>query len=181
MHRHNGVSLIELILAVVILGIVAAVAIPRFSSAAVAPDPGGQLRIELKVLRVAIARYYEDHGAFPGQHGDGQHSGGTEAGLLAQLTQYTDEAGRVSETRDGVHRFGPYLRDGVPACPVAARAGVTGVDVVDSVTFHELSTPQATREGPSEGRAGWIYDYETGQIAALSDGSDFAGRRYSSY
>lgn len=181
MQRRKAVSLIELILAVVILGIVAAVAIPRFSSGAVVSDPGGRLRADLKVLRVAIARYYEDHGAFPGRHGDGQHPGGTEATLLAQLTQYTDEAGRVSGTLDVMHRFGPYLRDGIPPCPVAARAGAAGVEVVDSKSFHERSTPHAAEGLPAEGRAGWVYDYETGRIAPLSDGSDLAGRSYCTY
>jgi prepilin-type N-terminal cleavage/methylation domain-containing protein len=181
MYRHNAVSLIELILAVVILGIVAAVTIPRFSSAAPAPDPSGQLRTDLKILRVAIARYHQDHNAFPGAHADGQHPGGTEAGLLAQLTLYTDEAGRVSETLDVTHRFGPYLRDGLPPCPVAPRPGVTGVEVVDSGSWSRLLAAEPVKAGPAEGGAGWVYNYESGQIAPLSQSTDSAGRQYCLY
>ncbi|MCK4342851.1 MAG: prepilin-type N-terminal cleavage/methylation domain-containing protein, partial [Phycisphaerae bacterium] len=93
---HKGVSLIELIIALVILALLAALAIPRFSRAAAQPDEGAILRAHLKVLRVAIERYYQDHDVFPGCHADGLNPAGSEAAFIAQLTKFSDERGRVN-------------------------------------------------------------------------------------
>ena len=95
--------------------------------------------------------------------------------------RFTDEAGRVTSTRDALHRFGPYLRNGLPPCPVGARPGLTGVSVLDNAGWNRLWTAQPVAEGSGESRAGWVYNYESGQIAPNSTAADSAGRRYSSY
>ena len=169
----RGVSLIEIILAVVILGLVAVVTLPRLSRAAASPDSGAQLRADLKILRVAIERYYQDHVAYPGQQGDGMHPARTPEATVAQLTRYTNERGQTADRPDASHRFGPYLRDGIMPCPVAVRADLTGVRVVvGTVDVGHFSAADDT---------GWIYNCETGQIAANSAANDAAGRRYASY
>jgi prepilin-type N-terminal cleavage/methylation domain-containing protein len=173
MRRRKGVSLIEIILAVVILGLVAALTIPRLSSAAVAPDGTALLREHLKVLRVAIERYYQDHGVFPGQSADGAHAGGTAATVIAQLTQYSDAAGIVTDTPDEAHPFGPYLREEFPACPVPPHVGARGVHV----TAASAAPPLA----PADVECGWSYNCETGQIAPNSAALDAAGRSYCNY
>lgn len=172
-HRNLAVSAIEVILAIVILGLVALLTIPRLSPAATAPDEGALLRERLRILRVAIERYYQDHRAYPGQHSDGRNAARTEAAAVAQLTRFTDMDGAVAELGDESHRFGPYLRDGVPACPVPPRAGTCGMHVVGGTTAPAF-TEQATH-------AGWVYNCDTGQVAPNSNASDNAARAYTSY
>jgi len=171
--RAKGISIVELILAIVVLGVVATLAIPRFSGAAQAPDESALLRDRLQVLRVAIERYYQDHGAFPGQYGDGRAPRSTAEAFRSQLTQFTDEIGRVAESRDASHRFGPYLRDGVPVCPVAGDGHLGGVHVISGADL-----PAFTAEAPD---AGWVYNCDTGQIGPNAAGTDSAGRSYAGY
>lgn len=173
MSRTKAVSLIEMILAVAILGLVAALTLPRFSTAAEAPDEGALLHERLKILRVAIERYHEDHGVYPGRDLSNSVADCSAATLIAQLTQYTNEQGGTSPVRAGGHAFGPYLRDGIPACPVPPCAGESGVQVVGAGSALGYS---------SEARAaGWLYNCETGQIEPNSDATDVGGRAYISY
>jgi len=110
------------------LGLVAAVTVPRFSRAAVAPRAVNAvpLRDSLRTLRIAIERYYLDHRAYPAQYADAVAPAASAAAFEAQLTRYNRRVRPVANARDAVHRFGPYLRDGVPLCPLpgGSRAGV---------------------------------------------------------
>jgi type II secretory pathway pseudopilin PulG len=169
----TAVNAIEVILALLILGLVALLAVPRLSPAAPPPDEGALLRERLRLLRVAIERYYQDHGAHPGQHGDGRNPARSEAAFVSQLTQFSDEVGRVAISGDAVHCFGPYLRDGIPACPIAPRLGLCGVHVIGGA-----GAPAFTEEAA---HAGWVYNCDTGQIAPNSHATDQAGKSLSQY
>ncbi len=171
--RSCAVSLVEVLIALVLLGIVAALTIPHLGQAATRPDEGLVLHEDLQILRVAIERYYQDHHAYPGAQGDGENAGGTAAAFANQLTRYTDDAGHASEIRNATHRFGPYLRDGIPPCPVAPRLGMAGV--------HVEGDAMAPRFVPDDPNAGWSYNCETGQITANSNQGDGAGREYQNY
>lgn len=172
MYGRKAVSAVEVIVAVVILGLLVALAIPRFTRAA-AHEQDARLRGCLKVLRVAIERYYQDHHAFPGQHGDGSSPAASPATFVAQLTKFTDQRGRVSDVKDALHRFGPYLRDGVPQCPVPPHLGRAGVHVIRGGTAPAFADQAA--------EAGWVYNCQTGQIVANSNATDSTGRSYLSY
>ena len=173
MRGSKAISVLEVVLAVVVLGLVALLTIPRLSPAATAPDSGAVLRERLRLLRVAIERYYQDHGAYPGQHGDGRDAARTEAAVLAQLTGFTDPEGDVVAIGDELHRLGPYLRDGMVTCPVPPRAGASGLYVIGGTAAPAFSE-QALE-------AGWIYNCDTGHIAPNSDANDAGGRPYTSY
>lgn len=166
----SALSVIELIVAVLIIGIIAAIAVPRFSQAA-DDDDGEELRQGLNAMRFAIELYYFEHGEYPGQLGDGVYDAGTAEAFISQLTGVTDENGHVSGERDAQHHYGPYLRLGIPPCPVPPRVGLTGVHVVDSA-------PQFT---PSAAQAGWVYNCRTGDVALNSDITDPAGVQYDDY
>ncbi|MEW6250981.1 MAG: hypothetical protein AB1716_10070 [Planctomycetota bacterium] len=174
--RGRAVSVVEVVIALVVLGIVAAVTLPRFSRAATAgPDEETLLRDRLRVLRVAIERYYQDHRSWPGQHGDGQNAGGTAAAFVAQLMQRTDESGRiVTEEPQHGRLFGPYLTEGVPASPVGLLRGERGVHVIRGSAL-----PLPLTAG--ESAAAWVYNCDTGQIGCNSTGRDAAGRSHAGY
>ncbi len=170
--NRRALTWVEILVALVLLGVIAALTVPRFSRAAAAPaDDSARLRDRLRVLRVAIERYYRDHHAYPAQFADGQAPACSPAAFEAQLTRFTDESGRVADAPDAVHRFGPYLRDGLPPCPLPAGAR-TGVHV----------TPGSQPPEPDpDSAAGWVYNCQTGQICANSAARDATGVIYAHY
>ncbi len=165
-------SLVEMIIVVVIIGILAAIAIPRLSRGASGAADSG-VRGNLSVLRNGIELYFYEHGEYPGKNAAGAAIAGSEAALIAQLTQYTDDAGDPSLTRDATHRFGPYLRKGMPPCPVAPRIGKTGVAMVSGVTVPAYTAAAAD--------AGWVFNFDTGDIVVNSNNTDDDGVSYDAY
>src|SRR5436309_8758714 len=97
--RIKGFSLIELVIVVVIIAIIGAIAIPRLSRGA-AGAADSSLIGNLRVLRSAVDLYASEHGGtYP-----------ATATITAQLTQYTDDSGATSATKDSTHIYRPYLR-----------------------------------------------------------------------
>lgn len=168
----RGFSLVELIVVVVIIGILAAIAIPRFSRGAAGAGDSG-IKGNLAVLRNAIELYYYEHNKYPGQVTDGTNAAGSEAAMIAQLTRYTSDAGVANATQSSTYRFGPYLRTGIPACPVTPRLGLKGVNMVSGATVPAYTAGATT--------AGWIYNYETGQICVNSNEVGEGGTTYDTY
>jgi len=166
----RALKLLELLVALAIIGTLAAVAIPRLGQATPGADDADP-RGRLNVLRCAIELYYQDHGAYPAQKGDGQHAAGTEAAFVSQLTSFTDENGVAARTKDATHRFGPYLRMGIPACPVPPRQNQSGVVIV-SIRPAWVG---------SAGAAGWVYNCRTGAIVLNSNAPNPDGVRYDEY
>ena len=172
--NRNAFSIVELLVVVVVLGIVAAMAIPQFSQAAVDQDQVN-LKTDLAVLRTAIEMYYHDHGAYPGQKdtGDASAPAGSPSAFVQQLTLYSDAAGCVSEASSARFRFGPYLHNGIPPCPVSVGRPSTG--------FHLITGNAIPAFTPTVTSAGWVFNVETGYLAANSPGMDKAGTRYDTY
>jgi prepilin-type N-terminal cleavage/methylation domain-containing protein len=165
-------SLVEMIIVVVIIGILAAIAIPRLSRGAAGASDSG-VRGNLSVLRNAVELYFYEHGEYPGKNAAGANAAGSEAAMVAQLTQFTDDVGDPSLTRDATHRFGPYLRKGMPPCPVAPRIGKTGVSMISGTTAPVYDSSAAD--------AGWVFNYDTGDIVVNSNNTDEDGVSYDAY
>ena len=158
--RIKGFSLAELIVVVIVLGILAATAVPRFSRGA-AGVADSALAGDLAVLRNGIDLYASDHnGSYP-----------SVENFDAQLTQYTDNAGNASPTQDSTHVHGPYLRK-IPVLPVGPKGYKSSSAVIDAAKSHAGSVAGA-----------WIYDAKTGQIRAnLADRfADYTGKAYNQY
>ena len=163
--NRKAFSLIELVIVVVILGIIAAIAIPRIGSGSQSAGESA-LRANLASLRNAIDWYYGEHkNKYPGEVGDGTNAAGSELAFSNQLTTYTNASGGFSTEKLATHPYGPYIRGGIPTLPVGTNKGVATVDV------QAITTPLAVNVA---GGDGWIYSTGTGQIIGNADdiGSD---------
>ena len=99
--RPRGFSLVELVVVVVIIGIIAAIAVPRMSSAA-ARSKFGALRANLATLNRAVDLYTIEHGGLhPAQDKTGALTDGDQ--VIVHLLEKTDEFGSPASI------FGPYL------------------------------------------------------------------------
>ena len=167
-------SLVELIVVVVIIGILAAIAIPRFSRGAEGAGGAG-VKGNLSVLRNAIELYFYEHGKYPGKTDSGETDAGagTEGSFAAQLTMFTDADGDCNATKDATHIYGPYLRSGVPACPVNPRVGKTGVHILTGATAPSYQAGSAD--------AGWVYNVDSGDLCVNSNATDPDSVSYDTY
>lgn len=101
--RRIGFTLIELVIVVVIIGVVAAIAIPSLSSGAERAGDAA-LRADSRELQSAVDRYAADHqGRGPNINPDG--SSADQDTLKARLTSKSDEDGAINDS--GL--YGSYL------------------------------------------------------------------------
>lgn len=158
-------SLVELVIVVVIIGIIAAIAVPRLSNAATRAK-GNALAQNLAVVREAIERYYAEHGRFPGYDpGTGTRD---DDYFVDQILLFTDETGNTSETYGYPHVFGPYLRKPFPANPFN-----------DLRTVYVKAAP--TDADPEEDAAGWVAVLSTGDFGINAEEFDLAELETGSY
>lgn len=137
--RNQAFTLVELVIVLVIIGVIAAVAVPRISRGATNASATA-VTVDLAVLRKAIELYRAEHeGMFP-----------TVNDFANQMTMFSDIDGdsfnATPDVANGI-AFGPYLK-AIPALPVGVRKGSTGVAAVDAPGI------------------GWIYTEATGKIRA---------------
>ena len=151
--RYTGFTLLEMMLVVVIIALIAAIAIPKFSRGAAGANDSA-VAANLAVLRNAIDMFQAEHnGTYP-----------TVAAFVNQLTQFTDAAGAAQATKDTTHIYGPYLRT-IPALPVGAAKGNTTVAAAAATGV------------------GWVYTAATGVVTTNTTTTevDSAGNQYTTY
>ncbi|HTE04694.1 MAG TPA: type II secretion system protein [Planctomycetota bacterium] len=134
----KGFTLVELLIVVIILGILAAVVIPQFNTAA-AESKEAAVASNLATIRQAIELYKVQHNdAFP-----------TGANNMAQLTSQTDANGTINAASG---KYGPYIRNSFPTNPIngfpTVAAAATLPAAADTV--------------------GWAYSSDTGEFRCSS-------------
>jgi prepilin-type N-terminal cleavage/methylation domain-containing protein len=170
---HAGFSLVELVIVIVILGIIAAVAIPRITSGSRNASESA-LRANLKTLRTAIDSYYvEHHNTFPGVKTNGLSTPLRSAPLvISQLINISSARGIITGAAGEELSFGPYIRKRLPNLTVGPNAGTNGLTVVNQAT--PLSTDLGTGSA-------WIFNLATGEIIPNADDIASDGTAYSTF
>jgi len=164
LNEKKGFTLIELLLVVIVLGILAALAIPQFTDAS-KDTKEASLKQDLSMMRDAIERYYHQHGNnYPGAvdetDGVGAPANATAAAtaFTKQLTQYSNKDGKISATLDKVnYPYGPYLKTGLPVNPLPASG-----NPVSTVTADVTATTTITSDASPT--TGWKFATLTGQL-----------------
>lgn len=146
--RRPAFTLVELVIVVVIIGIIAAVALPRFSGMD-RRNKRAAVTADLTVVRGAIDLYYAEHGRYPGYNPANGVPDGTW--FVKQLINYSDDAGEINGSRVFPYVFGPYLRPPFPTNPLNAQATVRVI-------------PNAGSGIPAADTSGWFAVLETGQF-----------------
>ena len=174
--KRKGFSLVELVIVIVILGIIAAIAIPRISAGSKNASESA-LRANLQSVRNAIDWYYGDHNnTYPGEKGDGTNPAKSAGSFVTQLTQYSNAAGAVSPDKDPLFPYGPYLRTGLPNLPVGANAGKGSIPA--EITLVDAVTPITVVPGDL---SGWHYNVQTGEFVANSSDLSNSGDAFSTF
>ena len=173
----RGFTLIELLIVVIIIAILAAIAIPQFSSSS-ADAQESALDANLATVRSSIELYRVQHAnVYPGinvSSGGKTCTGGaigvaaakSKEALSDQLTAYSNATGGTCTVKTDDYPFGPYVR-AIPSEPLSASNAITVFTTV-------LTTPVA-------GATGWAYSTLTGQFAANNPANDSKGKALASH
>ncbi|MEM6638432.1 MAG: type II secretion system protein [Pseudomonadota bacterium] len=158
---HQGFTLVELLIVVIILATLAAIVVPQFGSTT-ADATETAFQANRAALSRAIETYRQQHnGVYPGAapalggscvNGNALGASSPNDGFKLQLENYTDVAGRVCSGYDpDFFRFGPYLRGGVPENPYGGSSDVTVLSDGELGLFPDES-------------GGWMFDSITGEL-----------------
>jgi general secretion pathway protein G len=160
------VSLVEILIVVVIIGILAAIAVPKFSNGAVLSHERS-LKEQLRFLRTQLSLYSTQHlNIYPGYPGGNLGQKASERVMIAQLTQATDAEGHTSAVAEGPYAWGPYLQK-IPVNPI------NGSSAVKMLAPGEAFI--------ADGTTGWLYEPATGELRVNLMGADSSGQLFSDY
>ena len=162
--NEEGFTLVELLIVVIILGILAAVAIPQFGSST---DDAklSTLRSSLGSMRNAVELYYHEHNTvYPGEVLETDGTTATTAvtcpqAFTYQLSRYSDMTG-VTAVGSSAGAKGPYMKKAaLPKNPYNNLDTVKCDIVTNDIT--SVTTDNTT---------GWLFYTQTGRFVA-NDGN----------
>ena len=166
--RNRGFTLVELLVVIIIIGILAAVAIPQFGDSSTDAKKAA-LKENLRTFRSAIEKYYVDHNsAYPGvikthkttaAGAAAAHANAAEA-FLKQMTTYSTATGNTCDELSASFPLKPYLKRKLPDNPLPAD-GAAGDP--DSVT---VGTDTVRLTADASPTTGWKFSSQTGEIIA---------------
>lgn len=125
--RHRAFTLIEILIVVVILGILAAIVVPRFSDATETSKENA-LKGNLFRLRQQIEIYKAEHGDYP-----------TLADFIDQMTLASDKAGDTAAVGTSGYPFGPYIHQ-MPVNPFTDTVPIGSGAVGSSAWYYDETT-----------------------------------------
>ena len=151
--KKSGFTLVEILIVVIILGILAAIVIPQFTSASESAKEAN-LKSDLLTLRNQLELYRVQHGdQYPWEISTVLFDSDK---IIAQLTSKTDVDGTVNTTGG---KFGPYLDKMPTNLFVKDRGGATP----EAFAF-AASPANASTSGD-----GWMLDTDANKVHANSD------------
>ena len=166
MKTHKGFTLVEILIVVVMLGILAAIVLPQFSSAS-QNARASTLAEDLRVIRSQLGIFKAQHeGGAPGYPAGG--GAPDETTFVSQMTGATDTTGDVKPRGTPGYVFGPYWRD-TPTNPINGKNTILVLG--DGAAFPAAASDQF----------GWVYQPSTLSIRADSIGQDTDGKSFFDY
>lgn len=152
--KAKGFTLVEILIVVVILGILAAIVIPQFTSASESAKLSSTVT-QLQSLRSQLELYQLEHnGNYPGTTPTTSAAFVSSADFWADLTGETDVSGAAA-TSSTTKSYGPYLQKEITN-PFTDAVAVAGVN----------TDPLPTTGGGAGTTNGFVYNFETGEIKA---------------
>ena len=163
--RIRGFTLVELLIVVLLLGLLATIVVPQFSTASV-ESRENMMRENLRIMRNQIGTYYIQHwDVAPGYDADGMPS---EQAFIDQITLFSDEDGITNDVASERFHLGPYMTE-IPENPVNASSSIT--IILDAGEIPEEPTDNS----------GWIYKPAERIFKANVSGTDVNGKPYYDY
>lgn len=164
----KGFTLVEILIVVIILGILAAMIIPQFSSATESAR-ASMLMDDLRVMRSQMEVFKAQHqGVAPGFPNCDTAQTPTESALLAHITQSSTPAGVTAAVGTVGYPYGPYMKE-IPTNPINGKSSVL-----------VIPTANPCPNTPSD-QYGWIYQPSSLTFKADCLGTDGDGVSYFNY